>query len=627
LEVLVQHNALNRTGEINYNKYGKKDRVGFVPVTDMFVDNFLLKVPLADYHIDENGNYTEVGAVNMTIGGLLKRNDFKKFEVKAVALKKCKNLAEDVLQKMPYRIPEKENDETLFYYQEYKIACADVPYQTVLTFLRGKEYNNYSLYLKDIDITLDYAGSFNRDEVVQCMEEQLGFRCEGEHKHGERTILNNVRYVGNNCLTYMEEVDDVTTRCKIYNKFVQALESKAVRGYVGQHWRDWVAAENTRLAEARDRAKERGLTRAEVTFYINKDGVVPSDKFMSSVLLNVTRYVYPGLVYSTPFRDTWKVYCENMVHSLVVIDRRRDMGIVVYSYNEFTKKISGHLVKNWNRDEKMVLATLLLNLPVDIIEIQDTRERVLDGDKMLPLLTITGGRYYRVNDKEENDFTTRIIDRSVGGCKHGSKDENAQFLLDAGFVPHRNCKPFLAKDSNFTKGDREVKLLLLDELHIYLNYSYGQLQRECLKIKEIVDPFLEETYCKKIKIDRMEEYRKIFIDNKVKDLKKLPACVYDVLAVKSVGGRAANTYTFIVQSVDGLSLYRANAAIRDFFSRLDMPCYADKFYASGFTPLCSMEVIGLARDKNRNLTVCVSMKRKTCDNDSEPDCKAKKMCL
>jgi len=28
LEVLVQHNALNRTGELNYNKYGKKDRVG-----------------------------------------------------------------------------------------------------------------------------------------------------------------------------------------------------------------------------------------------------------------------------------------------------------------------------------------------------------------------------------------------------------------------------------------------------------------------------------------------------------------------------------------------------------------------------------------------------------------------
>ena len=50
---------------------------------------------------------------------------------------------------------------------------------------------------------------------------------------------------------------------KIYNKFVQMLECKSVRNSVGCHWKDWVCQTGTRLANARDKAKTRGLTRAE----------------------------------------------------------------------------------------------------------------------------------------------------------------------------------------------------------------------------------------------------------------------------------------------------------------------------------------------------------------------------
>ena len=39
------------------------------------------------------------------------------------------------------------------------------------------------------------------------------------------------------------------------------LEGKSVRETVGQHWKDWVCHKDTRLANARDLAKDRGLTR------------------------------------------------------------------------------------------------------------------------------------------------------------------------------------------------------------------------------------------------------------------------------------------------------------------------------------------------------------------------------
>ena len=104
---------------------------------------------------------------------------------------------------------------------------------------------------------------------------------------------------------------------------VQMLESKSVRETVGQHWKDWVCQKDTRLANARDLAKDRGLTRAEVTFYC-KDRV-PSENLMEGTLLRITQYVPPATVCSTPFADTWRAYCDSMLHSLVVVDRTRDV--------------------------------------------------------------------------------------------------------------------------------------------------------------------------------------------------------------------------------------------------------------------------------------------------------------
>ena len=35
------------------------------------------------------------------------------------------------------------------------------------------------------------------------------------------------------------------------------------------------------------------------------------------------------------------VYCDSLVHSLVVVDKIQDTAIIVYSYNELTQILSG----------------------------------------------------------------------------------------------------------------------------------------------------------------------------------------------------------------------------------------------------------------------------------------------
>ena len=83
IENVVKHNALNKMGRINYNKGGIKDSVGFQPCSDKFVDNFILRVLVADYLIQKN-RYVEVGSINRTIRAMLKRSGLKKCKVKAL---------------------------------------------------------------------------------------------------------------------------------------------------------------------------------------------------------------------------------------------------------------------------------------------------------------------------------------------------------------------------------------------------------------------------------------------------------------------------------------------------------------------------------------------------------------
>ena len=108
---------------------------------------------------------------------------------------------------------------------------------------------------------------------------------------------------------------------------VQMLESKSVRSSVGSHWKDWVCQTETRLANAKDKAKDIGLTRAEVSFYI--EDAIPDDAFIEEVLERIIKYIPKDLVYSTSYANTWKSYCDSFKHSLVCVDRSKDNAIIV----------------------------------------------------------------------------------------------------------------------------------------------------------------------------------------------------------------------------------------------------------------------------------------------------------
>ena len=310
-----------------------------------------------------------------------------------------------MMANIPFRIQNKECDDTEYCFQDYKIACANVEYATVLQFLRTQEYVEQGLFLKDFDITMDYAGSFNREEVIDYMVTNHDFRCQGAVEDATKTILDNSDKVGQNCLTYMETINGMSTRSKIYNKMVQMLECKGVRDSIGCHWKDWVSQQDTRLAPARDEASPRGLKRADVTFNCQND--IPSDEIMEATLKRIVQYVDASLVYTTPYVCVWNVYCDSLLHSLVVVDRTQDAALIVYSYNELTQNISGQYISKWSEREMWTLANLTLNgnLPIDLITILCISKTGKGNDR----LQLSGVRYFKVMSDGSNTFTTRLV--------------------------------------------------------------------------------------------------------------------------------------------------------------------------------------------------------------------------
>jgi hypothetical protein len=74
--------------------------------------------------------------------------------------------------------------------QEFKISCANEEYSNVLEFLRTDEYKIPNIFLKDIDVTMDYAGSFEKDELIHHLTTNEGFRMQGCTTDADRTILD-----------------------------------------------------------------------------------------------------------------------------------------------------------------------------------------------------------------------------------------------------------------------------------------------------------------------------------------------------------------------------------------------------------------------------------------------------
>ena len=511
-------------------------------------------------------NCAEVGSINRTIRGMLERNGLEKCKVKAISLSNATDIPAEMMAKMPFRINNKESDVTEYYFQDYKIACANVEYVSVLQFLRTKEYVQRGLFLKDIDVTMDYAGSFDRDEVIDYMVTNHDFRCQGAVEGATKTILDNSDKVGQNCLTYMKTINGMSTRSKIYNKMVQMLECKGVHDSIGCHWKDLVSQQDTRLARARDEASQRGLTRAEITFYCQN--VIPNEEIMEATLKRIVQYVDASAVYTTPYACVWNAYCDSLVHSLVVVDRTQDTALIVYSYNELTQNLSGQYISKWSEREMWSLANLTLNgnLPIDLIEVL----RVSKTGKGYERLQLSGARYCKLMSDGTNNFTTRLVSHNgVFTSFNGTESSNADLVKKAGLHPHVNCSPYLGHVKANAQSKVRAEFKMAQELNIVVSNqktlqnietSLKDVARHIMEDRRQIEMELEE---KQKQLKALEMYTEHYSNYEIVPLRDLKEGTYSIMAFKKITTRYGDRFIMIVEIDKSLRVCYANKYLEE----------------------------------------------------------------
>lgn len=421
LKAVAKINIQNLTGDINYNFYGTKDGVGFVSVGEKYIDSFILQVDIPSFSIKSKINQL-VGEQNKTIRLLLRLHGLNTCTVRAFGLKK--------LNEVLYR-------------QCFKVTCLKNRFDVVAEFIRNKHIRSIGMRLQDVDVVSDYAGTFDKQEVAEYLISH-GYSKEGDELP---IIVNNDHTVGGNCLSALDYAGGTKIFTRMYNKMVQMLESQAVRRNIGCLWKNWICETDTPLAKSRDAATMRGLTRVRTSFNLEYYNL-PSDNFIDHIMERLVVAIPKSLVYSTPYAAIWKAYCDSLQHTLICVHKSTDVALLVYSYNEHTKKISGQIFNNWENIKDWCINKLTFNLPIDVIEVEETEVLTMKNKKLRKdeEIVITGVRY-----EGEEGHSTRIISHN-GLCSYNnaSKEKNAEMLEKSGFVEHKICIPFLARNGKRT---------------------------------------------------------------------------------------------------------------------------------------------------------------------------------
>jgi len=194
----------------------------------------------------------------------------------------------------------------------------------------------------------------------------------------------------------------------------EMLQSRSVRKDVGNKWIEW-AVKNSRLARSCDASTDRGLTRIEVSYYMDDNELDLNLSMCASLISSVTNLFTPELIYKTSHSSMWKAYCDCFKHTLIVanpqfgatIEHIRDINTVpkgcallLYSFNHIMGDISGRFIDNWNMVSRHVIErhTLSSTLPVDIIEVCNYK-KVMSNEKGNSLeIHVTKNRYSKSRD-------------------------------------------------------------------------------------------------------------------------------------------------------------------------------------------------------------------------------------
>ena len=298
------------------------------------------------------------------------------------------------------------------------------------------------ILLHDIDMATDCRYVTSRPILQKYLEDKFG---------DEVDILDDRRKVGNHCLSWFWEVnEEQKIRCKVYNKFVQMLESAEVRNSLGSRMENLVMNTDDNLQRRLYKAKKTGLTRLEITFYGQELHEYP---YYEKVLESIKEQIQNCPTFRVPFKKYWKYVVSNLSSMIGVHIRMADSSAFAYCHwwNSVTGKKYGSYRDKVDKEEAMTLLGnySFNNRPIYFVEV------VMDG-KDIKDTTIT--TYKRV------DGCTAIT--LVAGAHKGLYpyiyDDDVLRFEDIGIIETGNVK-IQWPEKRIRKGEPPIADIQLDD--------------------------------------------------------------------------------------------------------------------------------------------------------------------
>jgi hypothetical protein len=221
-------------------------------------------------------------------------------------------------------------------YYTYKVSLSDVQLGRVIESLEDIPCNN--IILHDIDITQDIPYITTREIVKEYVL---------RHDILEKDIVDDRRKVGENCISFYNQ--DHSLRIKVYNKFVQMLESCDVMTVLGSRIHSMFIDPSKHTKRILTTMRKTGITRIEVKFYGDK--IYPLSDYVNNFSM-VKETFQECKFYSVSLEDQWKKLVESIHNKKVLMMHLEYENLFVYCHwwNSQTGKMQGGIQKGVNND-------------------------------------------------------------------------------------------------------------------------------------------------------------------------------------------------------------------------------------------------------------------------------------
>ncbi|KAL1933995.1 hypothetical protein VTP01DRAFT_8085 [Rhizomucor pusillus] len=330
---------------------------GWSDFTDIFVDNVVFWCTTM-YYLARNGN--EIGSYVQKIRAAFSRYlEPAMFVVMYVCSGRCPD--DSVIAAVFHRIQaEQLNFEPGWDYLtgmiQIKVSFDEIALELVLRVLRNvqRELHDNLIVMHDLDISVDCGLVSTRDLIESYITQVL--------EADPSDIVSDRHKVGDHCISWLCQttcIVAVDLRVKIYNKFVQMIESTDARSYIGSQLSNFVANKSEKFTAKLLRYKDTGMTRFGITMYARdlfnlEDYVV----LMNDLVHKMSRCS----TYQISFENHWKSVCQRIRSTVAFYDCENKTFAYCHCWNSLTKRMQGLVKGNISEQhDQSILANFTFN--------------------------------------------------------------------------------------------------------------------------------------------------------------------------------------------------------------------------------------------------------------------------